>query len=78
MDKKKLKDIVLMALGWFFLLLGVVGLFLPVLQGILFIIIGLYFLSKKSRWAKNLLFRFKSRYPAVYERLKELKRKLKR
>jgi len=77
-DKKKIKDIALVALGWVFLILGVLGLFLPVLQGILFIIIGLYLLSQKSRWARNLLRRFKTRYPAAYARLKGLKRKFKR
>ena len=41
--------------GWALLLLGIVGLFLPVLQGLLFIISGLALLSADVRWARNLL-----------------------
>jgi uncharacterized membrane protein YbaN (DUF454 family) len=42
-------------LGCFCLLLGVVGLFLPFLQGVLFLIIGLSLLSTESERARHLL-----------------------
>lgn len=42
-------------LGGFCLLLGVVGLFLPFLQGVLFLIIGLSLLSTESERARRLL-----------------------
>ncbi len=36
--------------GLFFIILGIIGLFVPILQGILFILIGLYLLfDKKNR-----------------------------
>ena len=35
-------------IGILFILLGIVGLFLPVLQGVLFLAIGLYFYSFSS------------------------------
>lgn len=41
--------------GWTFILLGIVGTVLPVLQGFLFFIVGLLFLSKEYLWAGNLL-----------------------
>ena len=41
--------------GVLLLVLGVVGLFLPFLQGILFLIMGLSLLSTESRHAKRLL-----------------------
>ena len=44
--------------GWSLIVIGVVGLFLPVLQGILFIASGLAVLSTESRWARALLDRF--------------------
>ena len=44
--------------GWFLIAIGVVGLFLPVLQGILFIASGLAVLSTESRWARAILDRF--------------------
>lgn len=75
--KKRVKDIVIIALGWFLLVLGVAGLFLPVLQGVLFILIGLALLSKKSRWAKNLLERLKKRYPELYTKTREFRRQSK-
>jgi uncharacterized membrane protein YbaN (DUF454 family) len=44
-----------LTLGATFLGLGMVGLFLPFLQGILFILIGLTLLSRDSARAKRLL-----------------------
>ncbi len=44
--------------GWSLIVIGVIGLFLPVLQGILFLASGLAVLSTESRWARNLLDRF--------------------
>ncbi len=55
--------ILTIALGYAFLLLGVVGLFLPILQGVLFIVVGLLLLSRHNPWAQRLLDRFKARYP---------------
>ena len=42
---QKLKRIAVIVIGWVFLLLGIAGLFLPILQGVLFILIGLMILS---------------------------------
>ena len=36
-----IKKVGLLIIGWFFIALGILGLFLPFLQGILFILIGL-------------------------------------
>lgn len=35
-------------LGWFFILLGLVGLVLPVLQGVLFLVIGIALVGRKN------------------------------
>lgn len=48
-----------LTVGWAFILLGVAGIFLPVLQGLLFFIVGLLFLSKEHHWAHQLLSWFK-------------------
>jgi uncharacterized membrane protein YbaN (DUF454 family) len=53
----------LLITGWAFLLLGIAGLFLPVLQGVLFIGIGLVILSTEYVWAHNLLQKLKTRFP---------------
>lgn len=52
-------------LGYGFLVLGVVGLFLPILQGVLFLLIGLAILSRHARWAEDLILRLKQRYPRL-------------
>jgi uncharacterized membrane protein YbaN (DUF454 family) len=56
-------------LGFLFLLLGIAGLFLPFLQGILFLLIGLYLLSKTSPLAKKLLNYLQARFPRFARQL---------
>ena len=48
-----------------FLVLGFLGLFLPVLQGVLFLLVGVYLLSRESSWARLLRQKFRRRYPAL-------------
>lgn len=59
------KRIGIIATGWFFIVLGVVGLFLPVLQGVLFLLIGLVILSAEYHWARRLLAKLRSRFPKL-------------
>ena len=49
----------------FFLVLGVIGLVLPILQGFLFLAIGLIILAKSAPWAERLLDRFKQSHPGA-------------
>ncbi|MBO2533745.1 Putative transmembrane protein (PGPGW) [Planifilum fulgidum] len=67
--RERAKRIWTMTLGFLFLLLGIAGLFLPFLQGILFLLIGLYLLSKTSRLAKKLLLRLQTRFPRFARQL---------
>ena len=62
------KRIAILALGWVFILFGIVGLVLPVLQGILFLLIGLALLSSESEIARRLLERLRARYPGLSEK----------
>ena len=55
----------LLIVGWAFILLGIVGLFLPILQGILFLLIGLIILSSEYVWAHKLLSRIRERFPKI-------------
>ena len=69
MPHKQIRRIVVLIIGWALIALGVVGLFLPVLQGVLFILLGLYVLSRESKTARRWLEHFRSRHPAVDKRL---------
>lgn len=59
------KRLAVLLLGWAFILLGIAGLFLPVLQGILFLLIGLIILSSEYVWAHKLLNRLRRRFPGI-------------
>ena len=63
--KAKAKKLILLLFGWGFILLGVIGLFLPILQGVLFLLIGLFMLSTEYVWAHRLLLKIRNRFPAV-------------
>jgi uncharacterized protein len=62
---QKLKRIAVIIVGWVFLLLGIAGLFLPILQGVLFILIGLIILSTEYVWAHRLLGKLRERFPKL-------------
>ncbi len=54
---------ILIGLGWAFILLGFAGLFLPILQGILFLAIGGAILTGESARARLVVRRLRRRYP---------------
>jgi uncharacterized membrane protein YbaN (DUF454 family) len=62
-----MKIILLQVLGYSFLVLGVFGLFLPFLQGFLFIVIGLIILARHAAWARRLLEHFREQHPKAAE-----------
>jgi uncharacterized protein len=66
---ESIKRIGLLILGWFFVVLGILGLFLPLLQGILFILIGLAILSSRSETIRRFLKHLGERYPRHHERI---------
>jgi hypothetical protein len=75
--KSKLKRVAIYVAGWGFILLGIAGLVLPILQGILFILVGLFLLSSVSPWAERLLHRIKERFPRISKQFDLAKHKAK-
>jgi len=71
-----MKRFLLIVTGWLFILLGIAGLFLPVLQGILFLVIGLLILSREYSWARNLLERFERRFPEASKKATRVSRRM--
>jgi hypothetical protein len=55
------KVILWQTLGYAFLTLGVLGMFLPILQGFLFLFIGLIVLARHAPWAERLLDNLRAR-----------------
>ncbi len=58
-----MKKILIVLAGWTFLLLGLVGLVLPIVPGLIFIVFGLVILSTEYIWAHHLLARCRERFP---------------
>lgn len=59
----RLKRAVRIVSGWGFLLLGAAGLFLPVLQGILFLTIGAFLLAPYVRFFRKMQFMLYRHFP---------------
>jgi uncharacterized membrane protein YbaN (DUF454 family) len=70
-----MKHILRSILGITFLVLGVIGLFLPVLQGILFLVVGLLILAPESRRIRALLKTLRLRYPDAFAAAERFKKK---
>lgn len=64
--------------GLVLLCLGLLGLFLPVLQGILFLLAAGLLLAPYSPWVQRLLDRARRRYPRVFARVRKMRTKLRR
>jgi len=73
--REPIKTALILIIGWSFIILGVIGLFLPVLQGILFLLLGLYILAKRSRLARQLVKSLSRRFPGIALQLKEAQHK---
>jgi uncharacterized protein len=63
--KARIKRVAWIGTGWLFLVAGVIGLFLPIMQGALFIFIGLLILSSEYVWAHRLLQRLRETFPRI-------------
>ncbi|HPC73815.1 MAG TPA: PGPGW domain-containing protein [Syntrophales bacterium] len=63
--------------GWFFVVLGIIGCFLPILQGILFMMIGFLILAPEVPFIHRILEKLRNRYPDVFQKAEEFKAKLK-
>lgn len=67
-----MKRIAIATAGWTLLFLGFVGLFLPVLPGVLFLLIGLSILSVEYEWARRWVTELRRRFPVADRKLQEI------
>jgi uncharacterized membrane protein YbaN (DUF454 family) len=63
------KRVALIVAGWALLLLGAVGLLLPVLPGVLFLVVGLSILSVEYEWARRWVVALRRRFPTANRKL---------
>lgn len=61
--------------GWFFIVLGIIGLFLPVLQGALFIFIGMILLAPYVPVFRRLRRKFFRRFPRARKGVRSFKKR---
>jgi hypothetical protein len=67
-----MSSIPVLTLGWILLLVGIVGLFLPLLPGIPTLIAALAVLSRKYKWAQQLLERARQCFPMLANKAQQL------
>lgn len=72
-ERKLLIRIAQDVFGWAFIVIGVLGVFLPLLQGVLFMVIGLTILSTRYAFAQRMLARLERKYPEIYAKVERLK-----
>ncbi len=60
-----LKRALKIATGWLLVVVGIIGIILPILHGLIFLLAGLLVLSTEYVWAERLLARLKARFPKV-------------
>ena len=63
------KRVAFNAAGWLLLLVGAVGLFLPVLPGVLLVVVALALLSIEYAWARRWMSALLHRFPATEKKL---------
>lgn len=73
--RRSIRHYVILTLGWSFIFLGILGLFLPILQGILFLCIGVLLLSSESPRMRLLIMKLGRRYPKMRHALEAAKSK---
>jgi hypothetical protein len=75
------KRFLLRLTGWSFIVLGIAGIFLPILQGILFLLMGMYVLGRVSPkmrlWRMRARRKARERYPSWTGKFEEAEVKAK-
>lgn len=70
MNGSKMKGVFLEIGGWTFMVAGLGGLFLPILPGLLFLLVGLVILSARHHWARRWMLRLRERFPRADRQLR--------
>jgi uncharacterized membrane protein YbaN (DUF454 family) len=63
--QNQLERVALVALGWVFICLGIVGLVLPVVPGAVLIVIGVLMVNPRWEWLRRMLEKCRVRFPVL-------------
>ncbi|CAA9280072.1 MAG: hypothetical protein AVDCRST_MAG27-3962 [uncultured Craurococcus sp.] len=63
-------------IGFSLLALGVLGLVLPILQGVLFLALGLFVLRDQYPWARRWMGKLEDRFPRLMVRVETMEARL--
>ncbi len=63
-------------LGFTMLVLGIVGLFVPVLQGVLFLIVALTLLGSEIRFVRRIQLQLSRRYPGPWREARKMRKRI--
>jgi len=78
MQRRPLRRVGVLIVGCALVLLGTIGLAVPVLQGVMLILLGLYVLSRESRTARRLHEQLLARHPGLRSAVERAKARLRR
>lgn len=70
------KRIIRLFFGWTFFVLGLLGLVLPVLQGVLFLIVSVILLAPDVPFFKKILDKLKNRYPKLAKKAEKITKRI--
>lgn len=76
--KKGIKITSLWIVAGILILIGITGMFLPIIPGILLILLGIYLLSKVSVSVKTRTDRVRARFPRFHHHLSAFEEKMER
>lgn len=64
-SQKPLQRVAVIALGWVFICLGIVGLALPVIPGAVLTVVGALMVNPQWAWLRRMLEKCRVRFPAL-------------
>lgn len=62
---EKIKKGVFIIVGWGLVVAGIIGIFLPIVQGLLLIALGIFFLSRGSETVRDFVEEIRKKFPAL-------------
>jgi len=67
-----LQRLAVVALGWTLMLGGIVGLFLPVVPGVVLLAVGAFLLNERYAWLRRAMDKFRLRFPVLERALSKM------